>query len=100
MEREVFCECFMRTVEEVVVGYWVDINSSVFGDRLLKHSLRAQMVMVFVLSRVRETVDERSCVKSRNVLFASLLIWAEWLVHFCLYFGVRGLVSQPRYLVS
>jgi hypothetical protein len=31
-------ECFIRAIEEVVVGYFVDINSSMFGEKLRKHS--------------------------------------------------------------
>ena len=32
------CECFISTFEEVFVGYFVGINSSIFGEKLRKHS--------------------------------------------------------------
>ena len=38
MEREVCYECYIRNIEEVVVGYCVDINSGVFDDKIRKHS--------------------------------------------------------------
>ena len=40
MEREVCYECFVRNIKEVVVRvrYCVDINCSVFDDKLRKHS--------------------------------------------------------------
>jgi hypothetical protein len=95
MEREVFCECFIRTIEEVVVGYIVDINSSMFDDKLRKHSQEPSGSGDGVISC--KTLDERSYVKSRKVLSASLNFWAEWLVQFVWYFGVRRLVFRPRY---
>lgn len=67
-------ECFIRALEEVVVGYCVDINSSMFGRNLestLKSPVNGDGMY---LSQVRETVDERSHVRSRKVLPSSLHI--------------------------